>query len=415
MTGRVNTPRLVLAGLARRPLTWLFHGLLLGLAGGLLLAVSLVQTAAETRLQRDLGGVDLVVGAEGGGLQLVMSALLQADAPTGIIPAEVWTDLARDPQVAAAVPVAMGDSVGDVRIVGTTPAYADLYGGDVAAGRWWTGGMEAVLGAAAAQRLGLAPGDTFIGAHGEGPGTVAHADHPYTVVGVLAPTGTVLDRLALTSLDSVWSLHAAPGHSHDQSHDHDHGHDHAHDHAHADAPRQITAVLVDVRSPLAAVTLGPRLEAEPGLKVAQPAREVQRLNALLGGGAGLLRQFGVGLGVLAAGGFGLALTGALLARRREFALLKALGARPATLARLVLGEGLLLGAAGGVAGWALGRTVMAVTAAAEATPLALVPPPPGLADLLALLVPAGLGLVAALPALVVVLRLDPLAALENRS
>jgi putative ABC transport system permease protein len=409
MTGRVNTPRLVVAGLARRPLTWLFHSLLLGLAGGLLLAVSLVQSAAETRLQRDLGGVDLVVGAEGGGLQLVMSALLQADAPTGIIPAEVWTDLARDPQVAAAVPVAIGDSVSDVRIVGTTPAYADLYGGDVAAGRWWTGGMEAVLGAAAAQRLDLAPGDTFIGAHGEGPGAVAHADHPYTVVGVLAPTGTVLDRLALTSLDSVWALHAAPGHSHDP------GHDHAHGHAHDDAARQITAVLVDVRSPLAAVTLAPRLEAEPGLKVAQPAREVQRLNALLGGGAGLLRQFGAGLGVLAAAGFALALTGALLARRREFALLKALGARPATLARLVLGEGLLLGAAGGVAGWALGRAVMALTAAAEATPLALVPPPPGLPDLLALLVPAGLGLVAALPALVVVLRLDPLAALEGRS
>lgn len=405
MTGRVNTPRLVVAGLARRPLTWLFHSLLLGLAGGLLLAVSLVQTAAETRLQRDLGGVDLVVGAEGGGLQLVMSALLQADAPTGIIPARVWTDLARDPQVAAAVPVAMGDSVGDVRIVGTTPAYADLYGGDVAAGRWWTGGMEAVLGAAAAQRLDLAPGDTFIGAHGEGPGAVAHADHPYTVVGVLAPTGTVLDRLALTSLDSVWALHAAPGHSHE----------HSHDPAHDDAPRQITAVLVDVRSPLAAVTLAPRLEAEPGLKVAQPAREVQRLNALLGGGAGLLRQFGAGLGVLAAGGFALALTAALLARRREFALLKALGARPATLARLVLGEGLLLGAAGGVAGWALGRAVMAVTAAADATPLALVPPPPGLADVLALLVPTGLGLVAALPALVVVLRLDPLAALESRA
>lgn len=407
MTGQVNTLRLVLAGLARRPLTWLFHSLLLGLAGGLLLAVALVQTAAETRLQRDLGGVDLVVGAEGGGLQLVMSALLQADAPTGIIPAQVWTDLARDPQVAAAVPVAMGDSVGDVRIVGTTPAYANLYGGDVAAGRWWTGGMEAVLGAQAAQRLGLAPGDTFIGVHGEGPGAVAHADHPYTVVGVLAPTGTVLDRLALTALDSVWDLHAAPGHDHDHSHDHGH--------AHNDAARQITAVLVDVRSPLAAVTLAPRLEAEPGLKVAQPAREVQRLNALLGGGAGLLRQFGAGLGVLAAAGFGLALTGALLARRREFALLKALGARPATLARLVLGEGILLGLAGGLAGWGLGRGVMAVTAVAEATPLALVPPPLGLADLLTLLVPAALGLVAALPALVVVLRLDPLAALESRA
>lgn len=409
MTGQVNTLRLVLAGLARRPLTWLFHSLLLGLAGGLLLAVALVQTAAETRLQRDLGGVDLVVGAEGGGLQLVMSALLQADAPTGIIPAQVWTDLARDPQVAAAVPVAMGDSVGDVRIVGTTPAYADLYGGDVAAGRWWTGGMEAVLGAQAAQRLGLGPGDTFIGVHGEGPGAVAHADHPYTVVGVLAPSGTVLDRLALTALDSVWDLHAAPGH------DHGHSHDHGHGHAHDDDARQITAVLVDVRSPLAAVTLAPRLDAEPGLKVAQPAREVQRLNALLGGGAGLLRQFGAGLGLLAAAGFGLALTGALLARRREFALLKALGAGPAPLARLVLGEGILLGLAGGLAGWGLGRGVMAVTAVAEATPLALVPPPLGLADLLTLLVPAALGLVAALPALVVVLRLDPLAALESRS
>jgi len=414
MTGRVSTLRLVLAGLARRPLTWLFHSLLLGLAAGLLLAVSLVQSAAETRLQRDLGGVDLVVGAEGGGLQLVMSALLQADAPTGIIPAQVWTDLARDPQVGTAVPVAMGDSVGDIRIVGTTPAYAGLYAGRLAEGRWWTGGMQAVLGAAAAQRLALAPGDSFIGAHGEGPDAVAHADHPYTVVGVLAPTGTVLDRLALTSLDSVWALHAAPGHSHGDPAGADPAHDHSHDHAH-DAPRRITAVLVDVRSPLAAVTLAPRLDAEPGLTVARPAQEVQRLNALLGGGAGLLRQFGAGLGALAAAGFGLALTGAILARRREFAVLRALGARPPTLARLVLGEGLLLGAAGGVAGWVLGRAVMALTAAAEATPLALVPPPLGLADLLAVLVPAGLGLVAALPALMVVLRLDPLAALESRS
>jgi len=398
--------KLILAGLRRRPATWSFHVLLLAVAVGMTLSVGLVRQATADRLARDLAGVDLVVGAPGSPLQLILSTLLASDAPTGNISEAIWTALDDDPLVAEAVPLSLGDSVGDVRIVGTTPDYADLYGAGLARGGWWEGAMQAVLGAQAARRLGLDVGDTFVGAHGVGTAVEAHGDHPYRVVGVLKPTGTVVDRLALTSLESVWDLHAPEA-------DAEAGHDHDHQGHAARAPREVTAVLVRFRSPMAAVVLPPRLARIPGIQSASPAREAQRLNALVGDAAGLLERLGLALLALAAAGFVLALTAAVLQRRPEIALLKALGARPALLARWLVLEGLLLGAVGGLLGLVLGRglTVMIITSGT--TPFALSVPSPGTADLILVVAAALVGALGALPALIAAIRIDPVRTLEG--
>lgn len=405
----MTLPRLVWAFIRRRPATWTFHVLLLALAVAITVSVMLVRDAADTRLKRDLAGVDLVVGASGSPLQLVMSAVFQADVPTGNIPWAVAEQIARDPQVRRAVPLSMGDSLGAFRIVGTTRDYAALQDLQLDAGRWWTGEMEAVIGATVARRMGLDVGDSFIGAHGLEGGDQDHADRPYRVVGVVRGGGSVADRLVLTDLSSVWSLHeAAPadGGAAD-THDHDHASD-------PDTPREVTAVLVQYQSALGSVVLPPRLGRLAGVQTASPPREAQRLNALIGDGAAMMTRLGGLLLSLAAGGFVLALTTAVRARRRELALLKALGASPTRLAGVVLLEGGALGLAGGLVGLALGRALAWSVAQSNAAPFALDLPSAGALDGLVIAVSFGLGLIGSAPAVWLAIRTDPVEELQGQ-
>lgn len=406
--------KLVLAFIGRRPVTWTFHALMLAAAVAVTGAVLLVERAARDRLERDLAGIDLVVGAEGSPLQLVMSAVFQADVPTGNIPLAAAERLAADPLVGRAVPVSLGDSLGDARIVGTTRAYADLYGATLGQGRWWTAPLEAVLGAEVARRRRLKIGDTFVGAHGFDAAGHAHDDQPYRVVGLLEPTGAVIDRLILTDLASVWALHPHPA---GPEIDHDHGHEptggqaQAHDAEREDA--EVTAVLIRYRSALGAVALPPRVGRIGGLQAASPAREAQRLNTMLGIGAGALTRLGQGLLALAALGFVVTLSAAVLARRRELALLRALGAGRLRLAGVVMAEGALLGLAGGLGGVLLARGLSEAVARWGGSPLAL--PIPPLSGLEAALIGAAvlIGLLASAPAAVLAGRTDPVRTLGD--
>ncbi|MBX9617197.1 MAG: ABC transporter permease, partial [Caulobacteraceae bacterium] len=379
--------RFVAALIRRAPFTWAFHALGLAVAVTILGSVLILQRAAGDRLTRDLAGIDLVVGAKGSPLQLVTSTLFQVDAPTGNIPLSVQTTLARDPLVERAVPVSLGDSVAGARIVGTTPDYLDLYGAKLAQGTGWQGSMQAVLGAEAARRLSLGVGDTFAGEHGLAGGH-AHADRPYRVVGILKPTGAVIDRLVLTDLSSVWALHGdgeVPGAD-------GHGHDHDHKAA-AAAPGatgpEITAVLVRYRSPLAAVVLPRRIADLPDLQPASPPEEARRLAAMVGAGSRAITGLGVALLALSMVGFLIALIAAVTARRREIALLRALGASPGRMVSLSLLEGGLLGAVGGLLGVLGARCVAGIVSRAGPGGHAVPLPAPGATELL--LVAAALG------------------------
>lgn len=319
-----------------QPLTAGLNLLLLSLGLAAIGFVLLVSEQIEAGVRRDLAGIDLVVGAKGSPMQIMLAGVFHLDVPTGNIPLSSIEALRAQRLVARVVPLSLGDSLQGFRIVGTTADYLALYDAQLATGRPWAQPMEAVLGAAAARATGLNPGDRFAGSHGLGAQGTAHAHHDYTVVGVLAATGGVLDRLVLTDLASVWEVH---------------------DEIKAD---EVTLALVSYRSPLAAISLPRWVNAQPGLQSAAPALETARLLRMVGVGTEVLRGFGVVL-LLAAGlSVWVALLHAVRARQGDLAMLRMLGAPPWRVAALVSLEALSLALLASVLGLALAHGLVAI-------------------------------------------------------
>ncbi|RTL39355.1 MAG: FtsX-like permease family protein [Burkholderiales bacterium] len=323
------------------PLTTALNLLLLTLGLAAVTFVLRASAQVEAGLKRDLAGIDLVVGAKGSPMQIMLAGVFHLDAPTGNIPMATLALLKQQPLVAEVVPLSLGDSFRGFRVVGTTPAYLDLYGAQLAQGAAWQRPMQAVLGAEVARASGLKIGDRFAGSHGLAEGGGAHGDHSFEVVGLLAPSGSVLDRLVLTDLASVWEVHEA--HHADDAQPHD------------DEAREITLALVRYRSPLAAAMLPRWVNAQAGLQAAAPALESARLMRLVGAGTEVLKGFGAVL--LAAAGLSVwvALLHAVRARQPDLAMLRMLGAPARRVASLIALEALLLAAMATALGLALGH------------------------------------------------------------
>jgi putative ABC transport system permease protein len=342
----MNTPRLLWAYLCARPLTLLLTVLLVALGIATVTVVTLVTRQFEARLARDAAGVDLVVGAKGSPLQLVLAGVYHLDVPPGNVPVEALAALRSNRLVAQAIPLSLGDSFRGFRIVGTEPDYLALHGARLAQGAVFEAPMQAVIGARVAADTGLSPGAGFVGSHGLSPGGPEHGDDRYTVTGVLAPTGGVIDRLVLTSLESVWFVHE--GEPADEA-----------EREVLEAEREVTMILVRYATPLAAASLPRMINAGERLQAASPAFESARLFRLVGVGVDGLRAFGMLLLGLAALSVFVALFQALSDRRRDLALMRLLGASPRRLFGLLVGEGLLLTAIGVVLGLAIGHGVLA--------------------------------------------------------
>ncbi len=338
----MNIAGLSASYLRARPLqTGLSLGLL-ALGVGTIVAALLVVTQLEERMGRDARGIDLVVGAKGSPMQLILSGIYHLDAPTGNIALSAAESIAKNRMVKRAIPLALGDSWKGFRIVGAPRAYAEHYGAKLRAGKYYEGEMEAVLGSEVAARTGTALGAHFNGAHGMGGDGDEHANAPYAVVGVLERTGSVIDRLVLTSVESVWhvheSAHGAPGAAEK-----------------TDEGREVTVLLVQYASPLAVATLPRAVNARSELQAASPAFETARLFRIVGAGIEVLRAFAVVL-ILAAGvSVFIALYTALEERRYDLAVMRTLGASPGRLFGLLLFEGLLLSFAGALLGFILGH------------------------------------------------------------
>ncbi|MEM8769548.1 MAG: ABC transporter permease [Pseudomonadota bacterium] len=349
--------RLALANLGLSPLTSAVNVALMGLGTASIVLLLLAGTQLAATLSRDARGIDLVLGANGSPVQLVLAAVYHADIPPGNIrqaDAERW---AQDPRVQTAIPLALGDSFQGFRIVGTSSAYPDLYGATPAEGRFWLNPMEATIGSAVAASVGLTLGDRFAGAHGLVESGQSHESSPYRVVGVLEATGTVVDRLILTSLESVWALHDNHNHL-------------AHSDARARPPHgeqrdqhagdDITAMLIRYRSPLAAATLPREVNASGSLQGASPAMEISRVLQLVGVGLDGLKAFSWVLIATAALSVFAALYGSLRARRGDLAMLRCLGASRWELLWVLLLEGLLLSVFGVTLGFLIGHSAMEV-------------------------------------------------------
>ena len=316
---------------------------LAGAAGiALLSAIFLISTALDRGLARNAEGVDVVVGAKGSPLQLVLSTVYHADVPTGNIEAEDAERVSHNPAVRLAVPLALGDNYHGWRIVGTTPDYLTMHHATLADGRQWNVPFEAVAGAL----TGLEVGDEFAGVHGfAADGDDVHHFHNYTIVGRLKPTGTVLDRLILTSVESVQQLHGHPDADDDDAAEE------------MKIAHQVTALLIKVKSPIAIMNLPRELNRSSNLLAASPSYEMARLSTALGFGRGLLTALGAGFVILSALMLLSVLASSLTARRYDLALLRVLGASRGRLSATILSEALVLSLAGALLGLVAGHLI----------------------------------------------------------
>ena len=342
----MNLASLSASYLRARPLNTALSLILLALGVATIVLLILVVGQAEERMKRDARGIDLVVGAKGSPMQLILSGIYHLDAPTGNIPLSSVGLLAKNRMVKRAIPLALGDSWKGYRIVGAPREYPEHYGAKLQSGRLHDKPMEAVLGAEVAARTGAGVGGTFTGAHGIGGEGKEHADAPYTVVGVLEKTSSVLDRLVLTSIESVWQVHEEHQGPEDDA-----------DRKALEEAREVTVLLVQYASPLAAAMLPRQINSQSELQAASPAYETARLFRIVGVGVEALRAFALVL-ILAAGlSVFIALYTALEERRYDLAVMRTLGASRGKLFGLLMTEGVVLSLLGAAIGLGLGHAL----------------------------------------------------------
>ena len=397
----MNLLQLSLANLLLSPLSTAVNILLLSLGTGSIAILLIATHLLSAALIRDAADIDLVVGAKGSPLQLVLSGLYHADIPTGNIrlsEARTWME---HPMVESAIPLSLGDSHKGFRIVGTNEDYVDIYDGQLAEGKLPSNPLEIAIGSSVSKATGFSLGATFAGQHGLDGAGHAHDEDSYTVVGIFEASDTVLDRLLITTLESVWLVHgeSRPNsetydttqtnrpHDHEDVHahadadaeaseamldDHDEGghveHQHEDQHQHEDESsseydgdqekqatvhaeaQEITVLLVKYATPIAAITLPRKINDESALQAASPAYEITRLLQVIGIGIGWLQAFAAILVASAVLSIFAALYASLKARRNDLAVLRCLGATRSELFMLLLFEGVILTTAGIVFG-----------------------------------------------------------------
>ena len=342
-----------------KPLNTVLSIILLTASVAIISLLILLQKQFEKQFSSNIDGVDLVIGAKGSPMQLILSSVYQMDAPTGNInykEAQIWM---KHPFVKTAIPLAFGDNYRGFKIVGTTEEYLKKYDAKITSGTIFTKNFEVVLGSEVAQKMNLKVGDKFFSSHGDAAEGEVHEEYPYVVKGIASPTGKVVDNLILSNIESVWAMHhheeestPAEVHHHEEGEEHDHHHEETHSH---DEDHEITAVLVKLKNKMGFV-LWPRLIAQnTNMQAASPAIEINRLFSLFGIGLDALQYLAYGIMLISGISIFIALYNTLKERKYEFALMRVSGASRSQLLILVLFESVLLCLVGFIFGTIVGR------------------------------------------------------------
>lgn len=348
-----------------KPLSAALNILLIAFGTAILTILLLASTQISSKLENNSKDIDLVVGAKGSPLQLILSSIYYIDFPTGNIPMKAAMELAHSPFVKKAIPLALGDNYNGTRIVGTDSNFISLYKLKLQSGTFWNGDFETTIGATVAETQKLKVGDIFYGAHGLTGAADIHKDHPYKVTGILAPQGNVTDNLILTNLASVWKMHEehdVPEEHHEHEADHDHDHDSGHGQPNESTPnnedRELTALLIQYRSPMSVVMFPRMVNESTNMQAASPAQESTRLFSLIGVGVDTLQWFALLIMLIAAISVFVNLYNSLKERSYDLAIMRTLGASRVKLFIIVITEGIILTLIGAIAGILLGHLVL---------------------------------------------------------
>lgn len=347
----MNVFSLSLKQIKSKPLSSVLNIVLFAFGITIISFLLLVRNGFEEQMRKNVGGIDLVVGAKGSPLQLILSAIYHIDSPTGNISYKEAQTIGEMPLVKQAIPISLGDNYHSFRIVGTTAAYPSLYGGELAEGKQWETSMQATIGSKVARKAGLKIGDTFAGVHGlMEEGGHAHEDHRYEIVGIYKETGTVLDQLILTSLESVWEIHAHG--EEEEGHDHTHDHDHDHEHEHA---KEVTALLIQYTNPMGVITMPRLVNSSTHMQAASPVMELKRIFSLLGIGIETISLIAWFIILISAFSIFISLLNSMKERQYELALIRVMGGSRFKLFSIVLLEGLIVATIGYLCGFILSR------------------------------------------------------------
>ena len=361
-----------------KPLNLVLNLVLFALGVGLISLLLLVNVQLEDKFEKNFAGIDLVIGAKGSPLQLILSSLYHLDAPTGNMPvseAKAFLN-PKHPIFKSAIPLSLGDSHRGYRIVGTNTGFIDLYAAKFADGKLFEENMEVVVGATVAKNLNIKPGDEFKSSHGliEDENLVHEDAAPFKVVGILKKTGSVIDQLIVTKTQSIWAVHDEHDHEAEESAEHDHNeaeHNHEHDEAeHSEdllltsyEDKSITSLLVKFKGRnIQALNMARNINENTNFQAATPAIEINRLYTLLGVGEEALK--GMALLIIFVSGLSIfiSLFSSLRERKYELAVMRTLGARPGFLFQLIIFEGIIIAVLGYFCGIALSHGSMVLLA-----------------------------------------------------
>lgn len=376
-----------------KPWNTLLNVIILSLGISIIIVLLILSSQVENKLTKNAENIDLVVGAKGSPMQLILSSIFHVDYPTGNIPYAEAEKVSKSPFVKNAVPLAMGDSYSSYRIVGTEHSYPELYSMSLREGELWDKKYEVSIGSVVAEKLGLKLGSTFSGQHGMAEGGFYHEGDKYEVVGIFEESNTVLDNLILTNIESVWGMHEHKEEHHEGEHaedDHHEGHDEHEEETHNTgqhtevkvdqitklasykqdsvseakasqeeekdmSDKEITALLIQYATPMAIIQMPRLVNSRSTLQAASPAFEMTRLFSLLGVGIDALKAFAYMIIFISCLSIFIALYNALKERKYDLAIMRSMGATRLKLFIHVLLEGIIMTTIGGIVGLMIGH------------------------------------------------------------
>ena len=350
----MNIFRLSIKNIFNKPLSSAISLALLVLGIGIISLLLQLNSLIKDQMNNNLKGIDMVVGAKGSPLQLILSSVYHVDSPTGNISLAEAEKISKNRMVGSSIKLLYGDNYKGYRIVGAEKKFIELYNGIIKEGREWNSPYEVLVGSKVYQKLKINLGDELISSHGLRESGESHDDESFKVVGLLKPSNSVIDQLIITSPQSVWNIHETHDH---ETHDHDdedeHEHDHEHEHEHDD--REITAMLIKFKSPMNIIQFPRQINENTNLQAAVPSYEISRLFKLFGFGIETLSYLAYIIIIVSGFSLFINLFNSMNERKYEMALIRTLGASRFQLSIMIIFESLILTILGFILGLLFSR------------------------------------------------------------
>ena len=343
----MNIFKLSIKNIFNKPLSSLITVVLLGLGIGIISLLIQLNSLIKDQMENNLRGIDMVVGAKGSPLQLILSSVYHIDSPTGNISFKEAQKISNNKMVGSSIKLLYGDNHKGFRIVGTEKKLVELYKGKIKKGNEWNNPYEVLVGSKVYKKLKIKIGDSLISSHGLRETGQSHSEKSFKVVGLLETSNSVLDQLIITSPESIWDIHSTHGNEDDHEGDHEDEDE--------DEDKEITAMLIKFKSPMNIIQFPRQINENTNLQAAVPSYEISRLFKLFGFGIETLTYLAYLIIIVSGFSLFINLFNSMNEKKYEMAFIRTLGASRFQLSRMIIFESFILTILGFIIGLLFSR------------------------------------------------------------